>query len=169
MAIYHFTAKTGSRAGGHSASAKDEYIEREGRYEGDASELEHSESSNMPEWAEDDAHSYWEAADEHERANGRLFREVEFALPVELDERQAAGTGPRVRPIADPRGAAALHAGDPPGRGDESALPPDDIGAGQRWVGPDAGDLVQAVQREAAGAGRALGNRRRPGPRNGWS
>ena len=88
MAIYHFTAKTGSRAGGHSASAKDEYIEREGRYEGDASELEHSESSNMPEWAEDDAHSYWEAADEHERANGRLFREVEFALPVELDERQ---------------------------------------------------------------------------------
>ena len=25
-----------------------------------------------------------EAADEHERANGRLFREVEFALPTEL-------------------------------------------------------------------------------------
>ena len=40
----------------------------------------------MPEWAEDDPRSYWEAADEHERVNGRLFREVEFALPRELNE-----------------------------------------------------------------------------------
>jgi hypothetical protein len=86
MAIYHLTAKTGSRAGGQSASAKDDYIEREGRYDRDRSELEHSESGHMPEWAEEDAHAYWEAADAYERANGRLFREVEFALPVELDE-----------------------------------------------------------------------------------
>ena len=40
----------------------------------------------MPEWAEDDPRCYWEAADEHERVNGRLFREVEFALPRELNE-----------------------------------------------------------------------------------
>ena len=33
-------------------------------------------------------HSYWEAADEHERANGRLYREVQFALPKELNEEQ---------------------------------------------------------------------------------
>ena len=38
----------------------------------------------MPEWAEGDPHAYWEAADLHERANGRLFREVMFALPAEL-------------------------------------------------------------------------------------
>ena len=31
---------------------------------------------------------YWEAADAHERANGRLYREVEFALPRELNERE---------------------------------------------------------------------------------
>ena len=37
-------------------------------------------------WAKDDPRSYWAAADTHERANGRLFREVEFALPRELDE-----------------------------------------------------------------------------------
>ena len=86
MAIYDLTVSIGSRSGGHSASAKDEYIEREGRYEEDASELEHSESGNMPEWAEEDSHAYWEAADEHERVNGRLYREVEFALPNELDE-----------------------------------------------------------------------------------
>ena len=40
----------------------------------------------MPEWAKEDPRSYWEAADEHERVNGRLFREVEFALPRELNE-----------------------------------------------------------------------------------
>ncbi len=84
MSLYHLSTSVGSRAGGQSASAKDDYIEREGRYEGDASELEHAESGHMPEWAEEDPHAYWEAADAHERANGRLFREVEFALPTEL-------------------------------------------------------------------------------------
>ena len=34
-----------------------------------------------PKWAEDDPQKYWAAADAHERANGRLYREVEFALP----------------------------------------------------------------------------------------
>ena len=42
----------------------------------------------MPEWAEEDPRSYWEAADEHERANGSLFREITFALPKELNEGQ---------------------------------------------------------------------------------
>ena len=40
----------------------------------------------MPEWAQDDPRSYWAAADEYERANGRLYREVQFALPKELSE-----------------------------------------------------------------------------------
>ena len=39
----------------------------------------------MPEWAEDDPRGYWAGADAHERANGRLYREVEFALPRELN------------------------------------------------------------------------------------
>ena len=86
MAIYHLTVKTGSRHGGQSALAKSEYIEREGKYERQDDELAHRESDNMPEWAEEDPRLYWEAADAHERANGRLFREVEFALPRELDE-----------------------------------------------------------------------------------
>ena len=88
MAIYHLSVKTGSRISGQSAKAKSEYIEREGKYEKDRDELAYSESGNMPEWAEDDPQKYWEAADEHERVNGSLFKEVEFALPVELDERQ---------------------------------------------------------------------------------
>ena len=88
MAIYHLSVKTGSRGGGQSAKAKSDYIEREGKYEKDRDELAYSESGNMPEWAEDDPQKYWEAADAHERANGSLFKEVEFALPVELDDGQ---------------------------------------------------------------------------------
>ena len=88
MPIYHLSVKTGSRIGGQSAKAKSEYIEREGKYEKDRDELAYSESVNMPEWAEDDPQKYWAAADEHERANGSLFKEIEFALPVELNERQ---------------------------------------------------------------------------------
>ena len=88
MAIYHLSVKTGSRISGQSAKAKSDYIEREGKYEKDRDELAYSESGNMPEWAEDNPQKYWEAADEHERANGSLFKEVEFALPVESDERQ---------------------------------------------------------------------------------
>ena len=74
----------GSLEGGQSASAKDDYIQREGRYDRDPWEVEHVESGYMPEWAETDAHAYWEAADLHERANGWLFREVMFVLPNEL-------------------------------------------------------------------------------------
>ena len=58
----------------------------EGRYERDRDELEHRESGHMPAWAEDDPRAYWQAADEHERANGRLYSEIQFALPKELSE-----------------------------------------------------------------------------------
>ena len=95
MAVYHLKVSIGSRAGGQSARAKADYIEREGRYEQDREELEHRESGNMPEWAKDDPRSYWEAADEYERANGQLYREVQFALPKELseDERRELASG----------------------------------------------------------------------------
>ena len=88
MAIYHLNVKTGTRIGGQSAKAKSDYIEREGKYARDGEELEYKESGNMPEWAEDDPRKYWAAADAGERANGRLYREVEFALPRELNERE---------------------------------------------------------------------------------
>ena len=89
MAIYHLTAKTGSRSGGQSAAAHADYIEREGKYErGEDDDVVHRESGHMPEWAQDNPRAYWAAADENERANGRLFRDIEFALPKELSERQ---------------------------------------------------------------------------------
>ena len=94
MAVYHLKAGFGSRAGGQSAAAKRDYIEREGRYERDRDELEHRESGHMPAWAEEAPRAYWQAADEHERANGRLYSELQFALPRELDaggRRELAG------------------------------------------------------------------------------
>ena len=94
LAVYHLKASFGSRAGGQLARAKSDYIEREGRYEKDSEELEYKEHGNMPEWAEDDPGSYWAAADQHERSNGRLYSEVQFALPKELNEagRRAAAS-----------------------------------------------------------------------------
>ena len=88
LAIYHLHASTGSRQGGQSASAKADYIQREGKYDRGDDEVAHTESGHMPKWAADEPNDYWQAADAGERANGRLFREVEFALPLELDEGQ---------------------------------------------------------------------------------
>lgn len=83
MAIYHLTAKTASRDDGKSAKAKADYIQREGRYSRDRDEVLYTQSGHMPGWVKR-AVDYWDAADLYERANGRLFKEVEFALPVEL-------------------------------------------------------------------------------------
>ena len=85
MAVYHLKVNVGSRSGGQSARAKDDYIEREGSYaKKDPEECEHVEHGHMPAWAQDDPRTYWSASDEHERANGRLYREIQFALPNEL-------------------------------------------------------------------------------------
>ena len=95
MAIYHLHTSVGSRKGGQSAAAKHDYIHREGRYRRDPDEVAHRESGHMPEWAAADPRAYWAAADAGERANGRLFREVEFALPAELTPGQRAAAARR--------------------------------------------------------------------------
>jgi hypothetical protein len=89
LAIYHLHIKTISRGAG-SAKAKADYIVREGKYQSDKAEVAYTASGNMPEWAADDPKKYWKAADDNERANGRLFVHAEFALPAELtaDQRQ---------------------------------------------------------------------------------
>ena len=88
MAIYHLTAKTVSRGESASAAVRSDYIERSGRYASDHAELLHKGHGHMPAWAESCPRNYWEAADAHERANGRLFKQLEFALPKELSAEQ---------------------------------------------------------------------------------
>ena len=86
-AIFHLNARTGSRSKGQSARAAAAYIQREAEYGRDrdqTDELVYAESDHMPSWAEAEPTAYWDAADLHERANGRLFKRVEVALPVAL-------------------------------------------------------------------------------------
>ena len=86
-AIYHLNVRTGSRSKGQSARAAAAYIQREAEYSREretTDELLYTESGHMPAWAEADPTTYWDAADLHERANGRLFQRVEVALPTAL-------------------------------------------------------------------------------------
>ena len=85
MAIYHLTVKTGTRKEGQSAGVKSDYINRDGRYDRD--DLVHAASGNMPVWAMNPG-AYWAAADVYERVNGRLYKEIEGALPRELSRDQ---------------------------------------------------------------------------------
>ena len=86
-AIFHLNARTGSRSKGHSARAAAAYIQRTAEYGRDQSdELVYAESGHMPAWAAAEPTSYWDAADLYERANGRLFKRVEVALPLALTE-----------------------------------------------------------------------------------
>lgn len=88
MAIYHLCVSSGSRGGGQSAAAKADYIEREGKYKEGEKEVAYTEHGHMPEFAAADPRQYWEAADLYERENGRLYQQVEFALPIELELRE---------------------------------------------------------------------------------
>jgi ribonuclease HI len=88
VAIYHLSAKTGTRAGGQSASAKFDYLARRGKYSRQDDKLVHLVSGNMPAWAQRKPAAYWRAADQHERANARLFKELDVALPNELTHEQ---------------------------------------------------------------------------------
>jgi hypothetical protein len=83
MAIYHLNLSHGSRSGGQSAGAKLDYISREGKYAEQPDVCRLVESSNLPSWA-NNAREFWRAADQNERANARLFSQLEFALPAEL-------------------------------------------------------------------------------------
>ncbi len=100
MGEYHLHAKTHSRGAGKGAGGHVRYILREGAYAQKtveqvhgtvveqirvdrAEEIAYAESGYLPVWANTPA-DYWDAADQYERANGTVYREIEFALPKEL-------------------------------------------------------------------------------------
>lgn len=103
MAIYHLHAKTWSKGAGQGAGGHARYVLRQGPYakrvvervecsavqrvEDDrAAEVVASYSDHLPAWVDGDPLAYWDAADAYERANGTVYRELEFALPMELSE-----------------------------------------------------------------------------------
>lgn len=87
MAIYHLSVKAGNKGTGKSGGIRYDYITRQESYEKKADQLVYQESGNMPSWA-GSAKEFWVAADTYERANGRVYSEVEFALPKELTHEQ---------------------------------------------------------------------------------
>ena len=97
-AIYHLHVRSGSRATGDSARGTAAYIQRIGTYARARyrpAELVYAESGHMPAWAGETALTYWDAADLYERVNGRLFKRLEFALPLLLTvaEQRTLATG----------------------------------------------------------------------------
>jgi len=90
MAIARLSMKVGKagKAGPHAA-----YIAREGQYANRlerGERLEATEAGNMPAWAQSNPLAFWQAADAYERKNGTTYREMEIALPRELDADQRA-------------------------------------------------------------------------------
>ncbi len=87
MASYHCSVRVGSKGKGGPHA---EYISREGKYVNlrDGEKLEAKESGNMPAWSAHSPTMFWQVADEHERANGAVYREIEIALPRELTSEQ---------------------------------------------------------------------------------
>jgi hypothetical protein len=105
MAEFHLHIKSHSRGVGKGAGGHARYVLREGPYasrtvevvegatvrrvrESREEEVLYARSGNMPAWAADNAVQFWDAADQYERANGCVYREVEIALPAELSPDQ---------------------------------------------------------------------------------
>jgi len=86
--FYHLNVSTFSRTGNQSGAAKHSYICRTGNYVKRQDDLVTTGSGNMPSWAAQDPAVFWSLADEFERANGRLGKEIEFALPRQLSTDQ---------------------------------------------------------------------------------
>ena len=76
MATYHVRMSVGHGAKG---AAHFEYIERGGKYR--RGDKIYSETGNLPNWAASPK-DFWERVSAHDK---RSYREIEFALPNELD------------------------------------------------------------------------------------
>nr|WP_246410465.1 MobA/MobL family protein [Granulicella aggregans] len=81
MAILHF--KLHGPQLGVSALQRYEYLAAELPHFS-RGQVEHVDSGNLPDFAEGRARDFWCAADGYERVNGRVFSEIEAALPHEL-------------------------------------------------------------------------------------
>lgn len=90
MPTYHFSNNPHPTARGTNTKISTvnhyRYITREGQYShgnGREDDLVYAAHGNMPEWAKT-PEDFWQAAEDHRRANGRAYREIRMALPEEL-------------------------------------------------------------------------------------
>mgnify|MGYP003030994807 FL=1 len=81
MATYHCNIKVGKCG---KTIPHFGYIMRKGKYE-ERKDLQYAESGNMPKWAET-PEDFWSACAANERE--RAYREIEFAIPNELEREE---------------------------------------------------------------------------------
>lgn len=79
MASRHYSFKTGKVGAGVKHA---DYIAGQGKYS-EREDVRHLSDHNLPEWAVD-GRDFFAAADQYERANGRSYSEVEFAIPRDV-------------------------------------------------------------------------------------
>lgn len=84
MASFHFRIRSGKKG---AALQHADYIARRGRFSS-REDLVQSIEGNLPDWTGGDRRVFWRASDKHERKNGASYRELVFALPVELSMEQ---------------------------------------------------------------------------------
>src|SRR5712691_1910945 len=128
MAICHLAVRHGNRRTGRRALVHVKHLARAGasvRGRG-GDQCVYVEHRNMPPWTQDDPRAFWAAADTYERANGRLYTEIDITLPREHTRRSH-------RP--DARGRRQRSGLEPPG---ESPGPTRGVG-GDGQSGPGAG------------------------------
>jgi MobA/MobL family len=88
MATFYLSTRNGL-ASKNAGSTHSAYIAGEGRYS-DKAEVKIVIDKNLPQWATD-GHDFFEKADLSERANGRSYRSLIFAIPHEaIDKTQWA-------------------------------------------------------------------------------
>ncbi|OTP78479.1 AAA family ATPase [Caballeronia sordidicola] len=93
MASNHINVRNGLRGSGGEhfhyliREGHYAYIAREGKFE-ERADLQVSGSGNMPVWAAHDPSLFWKAADQYERTNGRMYKEVVVSLPRALGTEQ---------------------------------------------------------------------------------
>lgn len=83
-AFVSFKFTTGRRSRGASAKWNFRYICRMGKNNEEKKDLVTVFHGNMPECAKDNPQALWEASDEYERANGRVYTEMTVGFPREL-------------------------------------------------------------------------------------
>lgn len=81
MASPHCKVKNGARGNGAKHAL---YVAGDGKY-ADRDDVAHVEDGNLPKWASN-AVEFFKAADDYERANGRVYKEVEAAIPREAKD-----------------------------------------------------------------------------------
>jgi hypothetical protein len=84
MATFYLSTRNGL-ASQNAGSTHSAYIAGEGRY-ADKAEVKIVIDKHMPQWATD-GHGFFQRADLHERANGRSYRSLIFAIPHEATDK----------------------------------------------------------------------------------